>query len=139
MGSELKIDLEVPDREAGEADLTDRQFEFIEDLCADIGVPDGAFAIEGLGKVQASSLIDQLVAIRDAGGTVTSASSPSAASNSQETQRPSLLLCAGILLMPYIFAWVTLQRKYSLLTKVVSFGWLAIMVAANWSSISGGA
>jgi hypothetical protein len=34
-------------------------------------------------------------------------------------------LATGILIMPYIFAWLTLQQGYSVLSRVVSFLWMA--------------
>lgn len=36
----------------------------------------------------------------------------------------SVLLLIGIILMPYIFVWFTLRKGYSLLTRVLCFGWL---------------
>jgi hypothetical protein len=40
----------------------------------------------------------------------------------------SLALGAGVLLMPYIFAWFTLRKGYSMRARVISFGWCAIIV-----------
>lgn len=33
-------------------------------------------------------------------------------------------LATGILIMPYVFAWLTLQQGYSVLSRVVSFLWM---------------
>lgn len=43
-------------------------------------------------------------------------------------KRVSILLAIGIMFMPYIFAWVTLKKGYSSNARVISFGWLALMV-----------
>ncbi|MDA3542805.1 DUF4236 domain-containing protein [Acinetobacter sp. AOR18_HL] len=42
----------------------------------------------------------------------------------------SILLWIGILWAPYIFAWFTLQRKYSNTERFIAFGWLIIVVIA---------
>ncbi|QFY89361.1 hypothetical protein D5125_07585 [Magnetovirga frankeli] len=46
------------------------------------------------------------------------------------------LLFIGILIIPYIFSWFTLQKRYSTTWKVMSFGWLGLMlrVAFNGNS-----
>lgn len=43
-------------------------------------------------------------------------------------RKVSILLAIGIMFMPYIFAWVTLKKGYSSNARVISFGWLALMV-----------
>ena len=40
----------------------------------------------------------------------------------------SLILCLGIVVMPYIFSWYVLKNGYSTLTRVVSFIWLFICI-----------
>lgn len=46
-----------------------------------------------------------------------------------EGKRPvSFLLGTGIFLMPYIFAWFTLRKGHSALSRVISFGWLFWLV-----------
>ncbi len=42
----------------------------------------------------------------------------------------TILLWIGILWAPYIFAWFTLQRKYSNTERFIAFGWLIIVVIA---------
>jgi hypothetical protein len=44
-----------------------------------------------------------------------------------QPRRVSIMLGLGILLMPYVFAWLTLRRGYSTSTKILSFAWLAIV------------
>ena len=39
-------------------------------------------------------------------------------------------LAIGILILPYIFAWLTLRKGHSALTRWVSFGWLALLLVA---------
>ncbi|HMJ93955.1 MAG TPA: hypothetical protein VK472_07635 [Allosphingosinicella sp.] len=39
-----------------------------------------------------------------------------------------ILLSAGIVLMPYIFAWLLLQRGYGAGARLLAFGWLALVV-----------
>jgi hypothetical protein len=41
----------------------------------------------------------------------------------------SLFLFLGILCAPYVFAWFTLHDKYRGSTRIVSFGWLALMIS----------
>ncbi|WP_413664770.1 DUF4236 domain-containing protein [Microbulbifer sp. CNSA002] len=40
----------------------------------------------------------------------------------------SFLLGVGIFLIPYIFAWFTLRKGHSVLSRVVSFGWLSWLI-----------
>lgn len=42
----------------------------------------------------------------------------------------SILLWIGVLCIPYIFAWFTLQEKYSKIERVLAFSWLLIIVFA---------
>lgn len=50
--------------------------------------------------------------------------------NSMQIQPPlrrlSLLLLIGIIFIPYIFAWFTLRKGYSSLTRLLCFGWLIL-------------
>ncbi len=40
----------------------------------------------------------------------------------------SALLAIGIMIMPYFFSWFTLRRKHTNVARIVSFGWLALML-----------
>jgi ribosomal protein L37E len=55
-------------------------------------------------------------------------------SNPIPTKKVGILLAIGILFLPYIFSWFTLQKGYSTLTKLVSFGWLCIVALTLFSS-----
>jgi hypothetical protein len=60
----------------------------------------------------------------------------------QTTQAPAgrkvgLLLGLGIFLLPIAFAWFTLRRGHSILSRVVYFVWLAVIVL-SYSLSSGG-
>jgi|GEM_PF-748373 len=46
--------------------------------------------------------------------------------NSSPTKKVGILLGIGIVSIPYIFSWFTLQKGYSSFTKIVSFGWLGV-------------
>lgn len=48
----------------------------------------------------------------------------------QQTKKVSLKLVAGIFMMPYIFAWITLLPGYSKLSRILSLGWLLILFIA---------
>lgn len=39
-----------------------------------------------------------------------------------------LLLGAGILLFPYLFSWLTLREGHSAKSRLISFGWMAILL-----------
>lgn len=39
-----------------------------------------------------------------------------------------ILLWVGILIMPYIFAWFTLNKRFSKQSRIVAFGWLAVVI-----------
>lgn len=41
----------------------------------------------------------------------------------------SLLLGAGILLVPLVFSWFTLRKGHSTLARVIAFTWLAVSIA----------
>ncbi len=43
-------------------------------------------------------------------------------------RKVSILLAIGIIFMPYLFAWFTLKNGYSSNARILSFGWLALMV-----------
>lgn len=45
-----------------------------------------------------------------------------------KVRKVSLLLGLGIFIMPYIFAWFTLRKGHSEISRILSFGWLALMV-----------
>lgn len=47
----------------------------------------------------------------------------------EEERKVSVALIAGIVVMPYIFAWFTLKKGYSVLARGLSLGWLAASVA----------
>ncbi|MGG6543798.1 UNVERIFIED_CONTAM: DUF4236 domain-containing protein [Acinetobacter baumannii] len=42
----------------------------------------------------------------------------------------TILLWIGILIFPFLFAWFTLQRKYTKFEKVMAFGWLLLVLFA---------
>ena len=44
-------------------------------------------------------------------------------------RKVSILLGIGIFIMPYIFSWFTLREGYSKLAKIISFTWLAVLLA----------
>lgn len=44
-------------------------------------------------------------------------------------RKVSILLGIGIFVMPYIFSWFTLREGYSKLAKIISFTWLAVLIA----------
>lgn len=46
-----------------------------------------------------------------------------------EQRKVSIPLIAGIVVMPYIFAWFTLKKGYSVLARGLSLGWLAACVS----------
>lgn len=45
----------------------------------------------------------------------------------QRRRTVGFLLGTGIFLLPYFFAWFTLRRGHSVLSRVVSFGWLLFL------------
>lgn len=47
---------------------------------------------------------------------------------SSSTREVSFLLGAGIVVMPYIFAWFLLRSGYSFFARFVSFSWLALLI-----------
>ena len=49
---------------------------------------------------------------------------PSTQIDSGGARKVSLLLGVGIFLLPYIFAWYTLRKGHSTISRVVSFSWL---------------
>lgn len=48
----------------------------------------------------------------------------------QKKRSVSFLLGIGILILPMIFSWFTLRRRYSALARIISFSWLVISLAA---------
>jgi hypothetical protein len=65
MGNIESMQLDMPEREEGELDLTEDQLDYICDTLKDLGGPDqrATFALIGMG--QASVLLDQLIDMRD--------------------------------------------------------------------------
>jgi hypothetical protein len=120
---ETNVSLKVPDREPDEPDITDKQAAFIRQLLSGIGGANAGINYQSLGKWQASSLIDQLIELRDAGAQVISKGSPASAS-----RKMSIILGLGIFIAPYIFAWATLRPGYTVKARAISFAWLALMV-----------
>lgn len=47
-----------------------------------------------------------------------------------QQQNVGCLLGGGIFVMPYIFAWFTLRKGYSTAARVISFGWMVLVVGA---------
>jgi len=131
VSSVVKIDFEVPDREKGEYNSSEGQVDLIERLCDEMGIPDGALDYRGLGIKQASSLIEQMLIVKRAGGKVTSTETTE---SSISTIFRSLLLVVGVVCMPYIFSWFTLQSKYSKSARVFAFGWLIFIMFILWLS-----
>ena len=48
--------------------------------------------------------------------------------NNNGKKKVGFLLFIGIFFMPYIFSWFTLKKGRSTLSKVLSFGWMAIFI-----------
>lgn len=48
----------------------------------------------------------------------------------QPTRKVGILLGIGIFLLPIIFSWFTLRTGHSTLSRIVGFGWLAIVIIA---------
>lgn len=46
------------------------------------------------------------------------------------SRKVGILLGIGIFLLPIVFAWFTLRKGHSTLSRVVSFGWMAVLVVA---------
>ena len=44
------------------------------------------------------------------------------------------LLALGIFFLPFIFAWFTLRKGHTSLSKIISFGWLLFMLVAGNNS-----
>lgn len=42
----------------------------------------------------------------------------------------TILIWIGILAFPFLFAWFTLQRKYTKFERVLAFGWLLLVLFA---------
>lgn len=40
----------------------------------------------------------------------------------------SILLGLGIFFLPYIFSWFTLRQGYTTLSRVLSFGWMILLI-----------
>lgn len=43
-------------------------------------------------------------------------------------RRVGILLMIGIFFLPFIFAWFTLRKGYTLLARAVSFGWMVLLI-----------
>lgn len=48
--------------------------------------------------------------------------------NNLENKKLPVWLIIGIILVPLIFAWFTLKKGYSKTTKILSFGWLLLVI-----------
>jgi hypothetical protein len=59
------VDFDMPDREEGELDLTDDQFDRICEILKELGSAVQRDAIAKLGVDQASALLDELIDMRD--------------------------------------------------------------------------
>lgn len=53
---------------------------------------------------------------------------PKPESHSGEKKTVSIPLGLGIFFLPIIFSWFTLQKGYSTIAKLVSFGWLTLII-----------
>lgn len=53
-------------------------------------------------------------------------------------KRVSLSLGIGILFLPIVFAWFTLQKGYRILPRVISFIWLLVTVVSMVNNIQTG-
>jgi hypothetical protein len=49
----------------------------------------------------------------------------------ERTERVGRALWLGIFFLPYIFAWFTLQGRYSTRARIFAFGWLALYFVLN--------
>ncbi len=116
-----QIEINIPDMEEDEPSMTEKQDQFIQRLLGDIEGQDLKLKTNHLGKWQASALIDQLIECRDAGIKLE-------INNDNSSKSVSFLLGFGIVLCPYIFCWMTLSKGYSLKSRAVSFGWLALVI-----------
>ena len=47
--------------------------------------------------------------------------------NEHGSRQVGILLAIGIILMPYIFAWFTLRRGHSFISRFTSFSWAAFL------------
>ena len=48
--------------------------------------------------------------------------------NEQDLRKVSLLLGLGIIIFPYIFAWLLLRPGYSNVSRVISFTWMVFLI-----------
>jgi hypothetical protein len=48
-----------------------------------------------------------------------------------ENRRVGIGLALGTILMPFIFSWFTLRKGHSISSRIVAFGWLAVVVALS--------
>ena len=112
----------VPPRDEGEEDATKKQLEFIKQLFIAIGHEPFEFEEDDLGKWQASSLIDQLINIKE--NSISESPSPE-----QEERNVGLHLGFGILILPYVFSWLLLRKGYKLIPRVIAFSWLAFSIS----------
>ncbi len=49
-------------------------------------------------------------------------------SENQGDRKVSIILLVGILFIPYIFSWFTLRDGYSVPTRVISIGWMVLIL-----------
>ena len=114
--------LSIPNRQANEEDLSPAQYTYIRSLLNQLNIPKDSIEYECIGTLQASSLLDQLIPLKEASGLGTVSISIN------KNERPSFLLALGIFFMPYLFSWTTLHPRYSITTKVISIGWAVILI-----------
>ncbi|MBB1387222.1 DUF4236 domain-containing protein [Pseudoalteromonas sp. SG45-5] len=54
---------------------------------------------------------------------------PTSQKNDDNSQRSvGILLSIGILILPYIFAWLLLRSGYSTYSRLISFAWMAFLI-----------
>lgn len=53
---------------------------------------------------------------------------PATAEHIEGPKKIGVLLGAGIVLMPYFFAWFTLRKGYSMNARFISFAWMAGLI-----------
>ncbi len=46
----------------------------------------------------------------------------------QRSVTKTRLFWVGVALMPYVFAWFTLSKKYGVLARIVAFGWMIVVI-----------
>jgi hypothetical protein len=72
---------------------------------------------------------------------VSAKDAPKSQESNSPTRRVGLLLFVGILLFPYVFAWFLLGKGYSQTSRIIGFGWLALLlvvIAASDNRVGSG-